>query len=147
MSSAIIEDVKHTTKSSSALVAYYYVDFKDVAKRDVRGLLASVLLQLIDDSDRCWDTLHQLYRSYRLGSPTNLVMLRSSNVLEKWSIFRDKFRSILLSMHWTNVQIPREHHLLARRFSTLSGTFFSRTIPTYSSASPVDPSKIGRAHV
>ena len=54
-------------ESRSALVAYYYLDFKDVAKRDVRGLLASILLQLVDDSDRCWDTLHQLYKSYRLG--------------------------------------------------------------------------------
>ena len=68
MSSAIIEDVKHTTKSSSALVAYYYLDFKDVAKRDVRGLLASILLQLVDDSGRCWDTLHQLYEACRDGS-------------------------------------------------------------------------------
>ena len=55
-------------ESGSALVAYYYLDFKDVAKRDVRGLLASILLQLVDDSDCCWDTLHQLYKSYRLGS-------------------------------------------------------------------------------
>ena len=55
-------------ESRSALVAYYYVDFKDVAKRDVRGLLASILLQFAENSDRCWDALHQLYESCRLGS-------------------------------------------------------------------------------
>ena len=55
-------------ESRSALVAYYYHDFKDVAKRDVRGLLASVLLQLVDDSDRCWNILHKVYKSCRLGS-------------------------------------------------------------------------------
>ena len=54
--------------SRSALIAYYYCDFKDVAKRDLRGLLASTLLQLIGDSDGCWHVLHQLYESCRDGS-------------------------------------------------------------------------------
>ena len=78
LSSAIIEDIKHTRKSRSALVAYYYLDFKDVAKRDVRGLLASILLQLVDDSGPCWDTLHQLYKSYRLGSeqPSDAALVK-----------------------------------------------------------------------
>ena len=67
-SSAVIEDIKHLQESSSALVAYYYFDFKDVAKRDVRGLLASLLLQLVGDSDSYWDTLHQLYKACRDGS-------------------------------------------------------------------------------
>ena len=67
-SSAIIEDIRHMQDSRSALIAYYYCDFKDVTKRDVRGLLASLLLQLVDDSDGCWDTLHRLYKAYRHGS-------------------------------------------------------------------------------
>jgi hypothetical protein len=41
--------------SRSALVAYNYFDFKDAAKRNIQGLLALLLLQLVDDSDRCWD--------------------------------------------------------------------------------------------
>jgi hypothetical protein len=52
----------------SALVAYYYFDFKDAAKRDVRGLLTSLLFQLGDDCDRCRDVLHQLYTRCRDGS-------------------------------------------------------------------------------
>ena len=52
----------------SALVAYYYFDFKDAAKRDVRGLLTSLLFQLGDDCDRCRDVLHQLYTTCRDGS-------------------------------------------------------------------------------
>jgi hypothetical protein len=78
LSSAIIENIRHTKESRSALVAYYYLDFKDVAKRDVRGLLASILLQLIDDSGRCWDILHQLYKSYRLGSdqPSDAALVK-----------------------------------------------------------------------
>ncbi|KAF8500753.1 ankyrin repeat-containing domain protein [Russula emetica] len=61
--SAIIEEIKHIRKSRSALVAYYYFDFKDVAKRDVRGLLTSLLLQLVDGSDPCWDLLCQLHKT------------------------------------------------------------------------------------
>jgi hypothetical protein len=68
LSSAIIEEIKHTRNSRSALVAYYYFDFKDAAKRDVRGLLNSLLLQLVDDSDTCWDLLSQLHKTCRNGS-------------------------------------------------------------------------------
>jgi hypothetical protein len=67
-SSAIIEEIKHVRKSRSALLAYYYFDFKDAAKRDVRGLLTSFLLQLVDDSDPCWDLLSQLHKTCRDGS-------------------------------------------------------------------------------
>ena len=55
-------------ESRSALIAYYYFDFKDVAKRDLRGLLASTLLQLVDDSESCWRILQQLYKACRNGS-------------------------------------------------------------------------------
>ncbi len=68
LSSAIIEEIKHIRKSGLALVAYYYFDFKDAAKRDVRGLLTSLLLQLVDDSDPCWDLLCQLHETCRDGS-------------------------------------------------------------------------------
>ena len=68
LSSAVIEDIKDMQKDRSTLVAYYYFDFKDVAKRDLRGLLSSLLTQLSDGSDRCWDTLSQLYTNCRDGS-------------------------------------------------------------------------------
>jgi predicted GTPase len=54
-------------ESRSALLAYYYFDFKDASKRDIRGLLASILLQLVDDSDCCWDLLFQLHKKCRDG--------------------------------------------------------------------------------
>ena len=77
-SSAIIEDIKHMRQTRSAIVAYYYLDFKDVAKRDVGRLLASILLQLVDESDRCWNTLHQLYTSCNLGSdqPSDATLVK-----------------------------------------------------------------------
>ena len=61
ISSVIVEDIKHMRESRSALVAYYYFDFKDATKRDIRGLLTSLLLQLVDKSDRCLDLLSQLH--------------------------------------------------------------------------------------
>jgi hypothetical protein len=68
LSSAIIENIKRMRESGSVLVAYYYFDFKDAAKRDVRGLLTSILLQLVDNSDHCWDVLSQLYKTRCDGS-------------------------------------------------------------------------------
>jgi hypothetical protein len=68
ISSAIIENIKDMREVMSALVAYYYFDFKDASKRNVRGLLASLLFQLSDDSDRCWDVLYKLYTSCHDGS-------------------------------------------------------------------------------
>ncbi|KAH9985036.1 hypothetical protein BJV74DRAFT_952202 [Russula compacta] len=66
--SAVIEDIKSMREDMPALIAYYYFDYKDASKRDVRGLLTSVLFQLAYDSDRCWDVLHELHTTCRDGS-------------------------------------------------------------------------------
>jgi len=47
---------------------YFYFDFKDATKRDIRGLLSSLLIQLSDTSDICWTVLSDLYTSHRDGS-------------------------------------------------------------------------------
>ena len=49
-------------------MAYYYFDFKDASKRDLRRALTSVLFQLGDDDDRCWNILYQLFKLCRDGS-------------------------------------------------------------------------------
>jgi hypothetical protein len=67
-SSAVIEDIKNTRETTERLIAYYYFDYKDASKRNVRGLLASLLFQLGDSSDRCWDILYRLYTKCRDGS-------------------------------------------------------------------------------
>ncbi|KAH9985870.1 hypothetical protein BJV77DRAFT_1174308, partial [Russula vinacea] len=66
--SAIIEDIKNMQESRPVLIAFYYFDFKDASKRHVRGLLTSLLFQLGDDSDLCWDALYKLYTSCNDGS-------------------------------------------------------------------------------
>ena len=68
ISSTIIEDIKDAREVKSSLVGYYYCDFKDATKRDLRGLLSSLLIQLSDESVDCWDILHQLYTKCRDGS-------------------------------------------------------------------------------
>jgi len=55
-------------ETGSGLVAHYYFDCHDSAKRDVRGLLASLLIQLGDLSRHCWDVLYHLYTSCHDGS-------------------------------------------------------------------------------
>ena len=52
----------------SSLIVYHYFDFKDASKRNIRGMLASLLFQLGDVSDSCWNILHQLYTKCRDGS-------------------------------------------------------------------------------
>jgi hypothetical protein len=76
ISSAIIEDIQNKRKTRSALVAYYYFDYKDSSKRDIRGLLASLVSQLVIDSARCRGFLYQLYTQCRGGSdqPSNSAL-------------------------------------------------------------------------
>jgi len=71
----------------SALVAYYYFDFKDASKRHVRGLLASLLSQLSDDSDTCRDILHKLFKMCRDGSerPSHAALARCLGTMLKLS--------------------------------------------------------------
>lgn len=64
-SSVIIRDIKSMTNpdAGSACVAYFYFDFKDTGKRDLRALLSSLLAQLCNQSNRCFDILFWSYIS------------------------------------------------------------------------------------
>ena len=67
-SSSIIEDIKSIRLTGLALVAYYYLDFKDIGKQDRRGLLSSLLTQLCTQSHRGYDFLSSLYEAHEEGS-------------------------------------------------------------------------------
>jgi len=54
--------------SSSTLIVYYYFDFRERTKRDVRGLLTSVLVQLANASEKCWSILSQFHTECKYGS-------------------------------------------------------------------------------
>jgi hypothetical protein len=68
VSSTIIEDIESLRKSGLASLAMYYYDFRDDQKKDLRGLLASVLFQLCDQADSYSDTLSAFYATHRHGT-------------------------------------------------------------------------------
>jgi hypothetical protein len=67
-SSAIIKDVDAMRKSGLASLAFYYCDFMEDQKKDRRGLLSSVLVQLCHQSDSYCDILSDFYLEHRRGS-------------------------------------------------------------------------------
>jgi len=62
----------------SGLIGYYYFDYKDTSKRDIRGMLASLLFQLGCSSGTCWDILYELYSACNNGSeqPSNASLVK-----------------------------------------------------------------------
>jgi hypothetical protein len=78
VSSTIIEEIEAMRKSGLASLAFYYCDFREVEKKDRRGLLSSVLFQLCDQSDSYHDILSTLYSKHREGaqSPSDDVLAR-----------------------------------------------------------------------
>ena len=55
-------------KSGLASIAMFYYDFREVQKKDLRGLLSSVLFQLCDQSDSYYDILSTFYSTHRRGA-------------------------------------------------------------------------------
>jgi hypothetical protein len=78
ISSAIIEDIRNVREAGPALIGYHYFDFKDASKRNLRGLLTSLLFQLGAGSYRCWDVLYKLYTTCCDGSeqPSDAALAR-----------------------------------------------------------------------
>jgi len=65
-------------KSGLASLAIYYYDFREDEKKDLRGLLTSILFQLCDQSDSYYDLLVSLYSTHRDGaqSPGDSELVR-----------------------------------------------------------------------
>jgi hypothetical protein len=62
-----------------ASIAYYYFDFRDTDKQNLRNLLLSLLSQLSDRSDLCCYILHRIYVTHNNGAhkPTDDVLIQS----------------------------------------------------------------------
>jgi hypothetical protein len=77
-SSAIIQEIEVMRKSGLASLAFYYHDFREDQKKDLRGILSSVLFQLCDQSDSYHDILSNFYLTHRHGAqnPSNSELLR-----------------------------------------------------------------------
>ena len=55
-------------KSGLASVAFFYCDFRENEKRDLRGLLSSILVQLCHQSDSYYQILSGFYSEHANGS-------------------------------------------------------------------------------
>ena len=67
-SSAIIEDIRTLQRSGLALLAFFYCDFRDGQKKDLRGLLSSLLVQLGGQSNAYSTILSDFYVTHGHGS-------------------------------------------------------------------------------
>ena len=67
-SSTIIEDVESMRKSGLASLAFFYYDFREDGKKDLRGLLSSMLVQLCHQSDSYCQILSSFYSEHGNGS-------------------------------------------------------------------------------
>ena len=66
-SSAIIENIRSLQKSGLASLAFFYCDFRDDQKKDQRGILWSMLVQLCEQSDAFSAILSDFYVDHKDG--------------------------------------------------------------------------------
>ena len=84
-SSTIIEEIEAMRKSGLASLAFHYYDFREDEKKDRRGLLSSILVQLCHQSDNYCDILSKFYTEHAGGCrlPSDDALLRClMNILE-----------------------------------------------------------------
>jgi|SRR6267142_1913349 len=84
-SSTIVEEIETMRRSGLASLAMFYHDFRDNQKKDLRGLLSSILFQLCDQSDSYHIVLSKFYSTHRDGtqSPNDDALARCSKDLLK----------------------------------------------------------------
>ena len=66
-SSAIIEDIRTLQKFGLGSLAFFYCDFREDQKKDLRGLLSSLLVQLCEQSDAYSTILSDFYVAHHRG--------------------------------------------------------------------------------
>ena len=67
-SSATIEDIRTLQKVGLASLTFFYCDFRDDQKKDRRGILSSLLVQLGEQSDVYSDIISKFFEAHRRGS-------------------------------------------------------------------------------
>ena len=67
-SSSIIQDIMAVCKTGSAIMAYFYFDFRDLNKQSCRDLLLSLVSQLSTRSSLYFDVLHCVYETHESGT-------------------------------------------------------------------------------
>ena len=64
----VIEDIRTLQRSGLASLAFFYCDFRDDQKKDLRGLLSSLLVQLGGQSDPYSTILSDFYVTHGRGT-------------------------------------------------------------------------------
>ena len=74
----IIEDIETMRKCGGASLAMYFYDFRDDLKKELRGLLSSILFQLCDQSDAYHKLISTFHSTHRDGaqSPRDEELIR-----------------------------------------------------------------------
>ena len=67
-SSGIIEDIMAQCEAESAIMAYFYCDFRDENKQNCYNLVLSIISQLCAQSNPCYDTLSRIYSAHDDGT-------------------------------------------------------------------------------
>jgi hypothetical protein len=78
-------------KSRPAILTFFYCDFKEEQKRDLRGLLSSLLVQLCNQSDSYCDLLSKFFSDHDNGSQhaSDAALVRClKNILEPQDVIQ-----------------------------------------------------------
>jgi hypothetical protein len=67
-SSSVIQDIMAVCETGSAIMAYFYFDFKDLKKQTCHDLLLSLVSQLSTRSSPCCGILHRVYEAHEKGT-------------------------------------------------------------------------------
>ena len=67
VSSSIIQDIIAMQKAGLASLAFFYCDFREDQKKDLRGLLSSLLVQLCHQSDSYCDIIFKFHSEHAKG--------------------------------------------------------------------------------
>jgi hypothetical protein len=68
LSSSVIQGIMALCETGSAVMAYFYFDFKDLRKQTCHDLLLSLVSQLSTRSSPCCDILHSVYEAHEKGA-------------------------------------------------------------------------------
>ncbi|KAH9015338.1 hypothetical protein EDB85DRAFT_1875891 [Lactarius pseudohatsudake] len=66
--SSVIQDIMTVCEAGSAIMAYFYFDFRDLKKQSCHDLLLSLVFQLSTRSSPCCDILHRVYKTHEDGT-------------------------------------------------------------------------------
>ena len=67
-SSSIIQEIDTMSKRGRASLAFFYCDFREDRKRDLRGLVSSLLAQLCHQSDSYYEIFSNFYTNHSTDS-------------------------------------------------------------------------------